>query len=129
MELEIPCNPVPWHRPQFQRSGRTYTHKDDRAFAEELGTRLMLIVARHKVFPIKHEIRVGFLLWRRHVRHQQRGDLSNMVKNIEDVGNKVLWWDDRLIRAYGEVDIVDHGDVEGKIIITIEDYVPRGVLL
>lgn len=90
--LDLPINPVPLGRPRVT-NGRTYTPPRSAEFQEAFRWRLLEAGVRR---PITEPLVLTLTFWRHHTGNN-RGDLSNLIKAVEDAGNGFLWTDDRLI--------------------------------
>lgn len=109
VSLHIPIRPRTLQRPRFSfRTGRAYTPKPTRRFLKRVRKYLQNTLKDLK--PLDGELRVSFTFY---FRGRRCGDLSNYVKAIEDACNKIVWWDDRQIKEYGRVVIVEGAEKEG----------------
>lgn len=133
LELDLPINPVPLARARVvedRRTGRMRSHNTPKveAFYEEF--RWWARTRGRVRNPLLGDLALEILLWRRCTSPTNRGDLSNLVKAIEDAGNPSrdggwcgLWHDDRQIVAYEHVRIVDSGPgVQGRILLRIHRW-------
>ena len=117
----IPGKPFAWKRPRFNRkSGATFSDAPQEAYFSTVGS----IAARHVNGPIDGPVRLVIAAtfampksWSKKKRaamagrpHTQKPDLSNIVKAVEDAGNRILFLDDAQIamgaqsKVWGEVD-------------------------
>lgn len=109
VSLHIPIRPRVMQRPQFSfHTGKAYMPKQTRKFLDRV--RRYLRDTLRDLKPLDGELRVSFSFY---FKDRRRGDLSNYVKAIEDACNKIIWWDDRQIKEYGRVVIVEGAEKEG----------------
>lgn len=122
VDVDLDVNPVP-----LQRAGRNiddrraYLEKRSREFRDEF--RIMLrATGQVPRSPIGDEVLLEVLFWRRCTSAANRGDLTNLLKAIEDACNPSrdggwlgVWHDDRqVVKLYGR--IVESGpNVKGRI--------------
>jgi len=122
INLALDVNPVPQGRAVVVRreGARPTAFTPDRtaAFYEEFRWACRGAGVRR---PVQGQIALTLRLWRR-AQASHRGDLSNMIKAIEDAGNGFLWDDDRQIDRIN-AEIVAWGPaVRGRIEIEIEPF-------
>lgn len=129
--LELDLNPQPLERARVITNAHgTHAHTPTRSrrFYDEVRTHLSLRIGlrRLPLFPDGH-LAVTFTFWRRCRSDADRGDLSNMVKAVEDACNPAtrdhwpgLWHDDRQIIRH-VADLAAWGPtVRGSVRLTVE---------
>lgn len=110
-DLILPVNPVPLARARVT-NGRAYTPARSVAFAEEFRWALRSAGVRR---PIDDDLALNVTFWRECRSSSNRGDLSNLLKAVEDAGNGFLWVDDRQITEL-HARIAEYGPrVDGRI--------------
>lgn len=99
LELE----PVAWARPRANfRSGRFFNSDDMMVYQRTI--RSMLGKQSPPIGDLKVTLRFYMTPPKRKVRERPgvKPDLSNLIKNVEDACNGVLWRDDAQIVSYGD---------------------------
>jgi len=119
--------PVAWARTRVNpRTGTFITAPKMRTFQTSI--KLML----GKQSPLIGDLKVTFRFYMRPPKKKARErpggrpDLSNLIKNVEDAANGILWRDDAQIVAYGEGTgkYYDFVTLEPRIEIEIEEVTP-----
>lgn len=97
VSLSIPINPVPAGRPRVvNRGGRsmTFTPEKTRDFYEAVRQYLGFV---YRGKPLEGDLSVTLRFWRHIEGREQRGDLSNAIKAVEDSCEGFLFVNDRQI--------------------------------
>jgi Holliday junction resolvase RusA-like endonuclease len=116
--VRIALNPVPLARHRVARSGGQYLPPKSKRFAVELREKLSM---HYSDEPLEGPLSVKMHLQRRHIGREQCGDLTNMVKAIEDAGNGLLWKDDRQIKHL-DATLLNSGDIAPLIHIEVSPW-------
>lgn len=104
-EFDIPISPVAKGRPRFdRRTGIVYTPSKTRSAETNLKFFLARQWGRDPPLEGPLEVKIVFSFLRpesvsekKRPFHTVKPDCSNLVKVIEDAGNKLIWRDDSLI--------------------------------
>lgn len=121
VRLDLDLNPVPQGRPivVFHRKGGAHGRTPDRTeqFYRDFKLAVRQAQGRGPRKPLERDVRLLVRLWRQCRNSTDRGDISNMLKAIEDAGNELLWLDDDQIVGI-DCELVASGPgVKGRIII------------
>lgn len=112
LQLDLALNPVPLARARVA-NGHAWTPKRSAIFQNHFRWELVAAGVRA---PIAEPLALTLAFWRQH-KGNNRGDLSNLIKAVEDSGNGHLWVDDRQIVEI-HARFVDAGPkVAGRILI------------
>lgn len=122
LTFDVPLNPIPLGRPRFVK-GRTIMPSRSLDWRKTFRTFVALALPRE---PLTASLDVQVLFWRQCRSIMQRGDLTNLVKAVEDACNPDkktgwpgLWLDDRQI-VHLEAAIVDSGPkIEGRVRLAV----------
>lgn len=124
IKIILPIEPVAWARPRANfRSGAFFNSSKVMDYQRDV--RRML----GKRSPLIGDLRVTFRFYMRCPKKKARNypsvkpDLSNLVKNVEDACNGVLWRDDAQIIQYGPTTgkYYDWATREARVEIEIEE--------
>lgn len=127
LTFEIALNPIPLGRPQFVRRGRNQvaiTPARSLEWRKSFRTLLALQLPREQ---LDGPLLVKMTFWRQCRSIMQRGDLSNLVKAVEDacnpdekIGWRGLWRDDRQIEHL-DATIAESGPrVDGRLVLVVQ---------
>jgi Holliday junction resolvase RusA-like endonuclease len=131
MTFDIALNPIPLGRPQFVRRGRAHvaiTPARSVEWRKAFRTIMAGLLPRE---PIEGPIRLEVTFARRCRSVMHRGDLTNLVKAVEDACNpdaKIhwpgLWRDDRQIEELA-ASIEEYGPaIPGRVLMRVEQLTP-----
>lgn len=124
--LSLPGNPMTKLRPRFARhKGRVRTY--DKQSAEKNTVKWQLQARMVGKEPLKGPLHLSMICvfsrpkTRERLKelfHEIKPDLDNLIKWIGDIGNQILWYDDKQIVSISAVKI--YGQVP-KTIITVNE--------
>jgi Holliday junction resolvase RusA-like endonuclease len=126
LSFDIDLNPIPLGRPQFVPRGRGHAAIMPARSLEWRETFRTLLALQLPREPVVGPLVVQMWFWRQCRSIMQRGDLSNLVKAVEDACNpdpkkgwRGLWNDDRQIeQLYTE--IIESGpNVNGRVVLIV----------
>lgn len=125
LTFDVPLNPIPLGRPRFVK-GRTIMPARSLDWRKTFRTFLALELPRQ---PLEGPLALQVCFWRQCRSIMQRGDLTNLVKAVEDACNPDkklgwpgLWRDDRQI-TYLEAAIIASGPkVEGRVFVSVGPF-------
>lgn len=126
LTFDIALNPIPLGRPIFTR-GRTIMPARSLDWRKSYRILLSGLLPRE---PVDGALAVTMVFWRNCRSIMQRGDLSNLIKAVEDACNPEprahwpgVWRDDRQIVRL-DASIAESGPkVPGRVLLTIEPAV------
>jgi Holliday junction resolvase RusA-like endonuclease len=93
--FEVPGPPLPWQRAKSYK-GRRLTPKNQRAYQQRIQWSAIAVMPDRSKWPLdaRYSLEIDA-----YVTPKQRNDLDNLIKQVGDAGNGVLWADDRRIDA------------------------------
>lgn len=127
ISLTLDIEPVAWARTRISRSGHFITAPKMRAFQAHV--RALIHGSVPMVGPLKLIVRFYMKPPMRKVRElpDVKPDLSNLVKNIEDAANGMLWGDDAQIVKIEAEKWYDFASKKGRIEIEVQQIItPKG---
>lgn len=100
---KINIEPVPWARPRFNRStGAVFNKSENVKYRAQIRSAIPALP-----IPIKDPVILTAKFYFTKPKRQKnlvkstRPDLSNLIKEIEDALNGIVWHDDGIIFSYG----------------------------
>ena len=126
MKITLPIEPKPWIRPANSRRGGRYNPSGPYQRLIKIALRRIIGDVPPLACPLAVTMRFYFRAPRRpkFEQHAVRPDVSNILKNVEDACNGILWVDDALIfesHAYKIYDYTGHSRIE----IDLKMFVPN----
>ena len=126
LSFAVPGRPVPKERTRTVRAKgvtRTFTPPRTVAYERHVATMATLALANYRRtnppgFPVgARAFRLSCRIW----RQRASGDLSNIIKAIEDGLNRVVWHDDARVVSYGPMELrVDR--LQPRVEIVVEAF-------
>ncbi len=98
--MTVPGNPIPWKRVKRGAHGQSYPHPDSAAHQTTVGLCARVLVPEPVEGPM--ELRVRFFM-----ATGRRTDGDNLMKNVWDSFNEIVWLDDSQVVEWSGAKSVD----------------------